>query len=294
MEQTKIQKGLDSGCRTRFSQVKKGLYWRTILQHFDPQKLIILQTDASGFLIACILQPFDAFGILQPVNFYSRKCCAAKDNYDTYNQELLVIVATIKQWRHYLEGANHKILVQCDHKNLKYFQTSKVFSRRQARWAEILSSYDCVIEHLEGKKNPEDGLSRRPDYEIRYERPIAQQLAMLAATLEPYDDLLPPIKAAQASDSLTADVHYTIVGIPMVRLPDLPRQAADTSKEWKVTAGALTYEGRIYVLADDTLRSQVITLLQEKPEYGHFGALKTAKLVSRDFYWPAMKATVWK
>jgi len=63
----------------------------------------------------------------------------------------------MKQWRHYFEGANHKVLIQCDHKNLEYFQTSKVLSRRQARWAEILSSYDFVIEHLEGKKNPADG-----------------------------------------------------------------------------------------------------------------------------------------
>jgi hypothetical protein len=55
---------------------------------------------------------------------------------------------TMKQWRHYLEGANHKILVQCEHKNLEYIQTSKVLSRRLARWAEILSSDDFVIEHL--------------------------------------------------------------------------------------------------------------------------------------------------
>jgi len=96
----------------------------------------------------------------------------------------------------------------------------------------------------------------------------------------------------QASDSLAADVNRRIVGIPMVGLPDLPRQAEDSSKEWKVTAGALTYEGRIYVPADDTLHSQVISLFHDNPESGHFGTLKTAELVSRDFYWPAMDATV--
>jgi len=277
-----------------FQKLKKAFTDAPILQHFDLQKPIILQTDASGFAIAGILNQFDGFGILRPVNFYSRKCSAAEQNYDTYDRELLAIVETMKQWRHYLEGANHKILVQCDHKNLEYFQTSKVLSRRQARWAEILSSYDIVIEHLEGKKNPADGPSRRPDYEIGYERPIARLLATLAATVEPYDDLLPAIKTAQASDSLAADVNRTIVGTPMVGLPDLPRQAEDSRKEWKVTAGALTYKGRIYVPADDTLRSQVISLFHDNPESGHFGALKTADLVSRDFYWPAMDATVRK
>jgi hypothetical protein len=88
----------------------------------------------------------------------------------------------MKQWRHHLEGAKHKILIQCDHKNLEYFQTSKVLSRRQARWAEILSAYDFKIEHLEGTKNPADGPSRRPDYEEGYERPSARLLATCKET----------------------------------------------------------------------------------------------------------------
>jgi hypothetical protein len=77
-----------------------------------------------------------------------------------------------------------------------------VLSRRQARWAEILSSYDFVIEHLEGKRNPADGPSRRPDYEIGYEHMTAKLRATLAATTitESYDDLLPEIKAAQETD----------------------------------------------------------------------------------------------
>jgi len=120
---------------------------------------------------------------------------------------------TMKQWRHYLEGANHKVLIQCDHKNLEYFQTSKVPSRQQARWAEILSSYDFVIEHLEGKKNPADGPSRRPNYEIGYENMTAKLLATLAATTitESHDDLLPEIKAAQETDFLATEIRPALV-----------------------------------------------------------------------------------
>jgi hypothetical protein len=75
-------------------------------------------------------------------------------------------VETIKQWRHYLEGANHRILIPCHHTNLEYFQTAKVLSETHAIWAEIVSSYDFIIEHLEGNRNPADGHSRRADYEI--------------------------------------------------------------------------------------------------------------------------------
>ena len=84
----------------------------------------------------------------------------------------------------------------------------------------------------------------------------------------------------------------------MVGIPDLSESggqdgSTDTgNSQWKVISGALTYEGRIYVPADDVLRSQVISLFHDYPECGHFGALRTADLVSRDFYWPAMDATV--
>jgi len=145
-----------------------------------------------------------------------------------------MIVETLKQWQHYLEGANHKVLIQCDHKNLEYFQTSKVLSRRQARWSEVLSAYDFVIEHLEGSKNLADGPSRRPDYEIGYERPVARLLATVS--VEPYDDLMPAIIATQASDPLAVDVSAKLVDRPMI-------QGTYTAKEesqWKVVAGVLT------------------------------------------------------
>jgi hypothetical protein len=140
-----------------FRKLKKACTEAPILRHFNLQKPIILQTDANGFAIAGFLNQYDRFWILRPVNFYSRKGYPAEQNYDTSDRELLAAVETMKQWRHCLEGANHKVLIQCDHKNLEYFHTSKVLSRRQARWAEILSSYDCVIEHLEGKMNSPDG-----------------------------------------------------------------------------------------------------------------------------------------
>jgi hypothetical protein len=71
----------------------------------------------------------------------------------------------------------------------------------------------------------------------------------------------------------------------------------DTAKEesqWKVVAGVLTYEGRIYVPAIDSLQGKVISLFHDIPESGHFGALKTTELVSRDFYWPVMDTRVRK
>jgi len=57
-----------------FRKLKRAFTDPPILNHFDPAKLIILQTDASGFAIAGILNQYDGLGILTPVNLYSRKC----------------------------------------------------------------------------------------------------------------------------------------------------------------------------------------------------------------------------
>jgi len=281
-----------------FRKLKRGCTVALILQHFDPAKPIILQTDPSGLAITSILIQYDGLGTLRPVNFYSQKCSPAEQNYDKYDREHLAIVETMKQWRHYLEGANHKVLIRCDHKNLEYFQTSKVLSRRQARWAEILSSYDCTIQHLAGKKTPGDGQSRQPDYEDGYERPTTRLLATVAVTtIEPYNDLLPAIPEAQALDSLATDVKHRIVHTTLVGHPDQSKAGVldrPTEEQWKVISGALTYEGRVYLPADALLRNNVIRLCHDNPESVNFGGLRTAELVSRDFDWPMLDATIRK
>jgi hypothetical protein len=88
-------------------KLKRAFTEAPILQHFDAEKPITLQTDASGFARAGILNQFDDFGFLRPTLFYSRKCSPTEQNYDTYNRELLAIMASMKQWRHHLDGARY-------------------------------------------------------------------------------------------------------------------------------------------------------------------------------------------
>jgi hypothetical protein len=294
-------------------KLKRAFTEAPILQPFDAEKPITLQTDASGFAIAGILNQFDGFGVLRPTSFYSRKCSPAEQNYDTYDRELLAIVASMKQWRHHLEGARYKILIQCDHKNLEYFRTTKVLSRRQARWAEILSAYDFTIEHLDGTKNLADGPSRRPDYEEGYERPSARLLATSTSTytstsyqylfanaveIEPIEkDLLAEITEAQKTDVLATELPGKLDKrgrdqATKQHVTGHVTQDETTTEDWTVGAGALTFEGRVYVPDSDELRSKVIALHHDNPESGHFGALKTAEIVSRNFYWLALQPSV--
>ena len=57
----------------------------------------------------------------------------AECNYKVYDKELLAIVQAFEKWRPELEGLSQPINIISDHKNLKYFMSSKQLSRRQAR-----------------------------------------------------------------------------------------------------------------------------------------------------------------
>ena len=66
----------------------------------------------------------------KPVAFMSRKWNAAERNYGTPDQEMLAIVESFREWRHYLEGAAISTLVLTDHDTLKYFMSTKALNRR--------------------------------------------------------------------------------------------------------------------------------------------------------------------
>jgi RNase H-like domain found in reverse transcriptase len=97
-----------------------------ILIHFDPNNPIVVETDASDYAIAAIIsQITPSNGDIHPIAFYSRGMAPAEMNYEIYDKELLAIFCAFKQWRNYLEGGSHVILVLSDHKNLEYFATTK-------------------------------------------------------------------------------------------------------------------------------------------------------------------------
>ncbi|KAL2005961.1 hypothetical protein VTN00DRAFT_9615 [Thermoascus crustaceus] len=136
-----------------FDLLKQKFCEAPVLGIFDPEKPIFIETDASDFAIgACINQP-DEQGRLHPIAFYSRKMTPPELNYNIHDKELLAIMAAVKEWQHYLEGAKHQVVIYCDHKNLAYFTTSKELTRRQVRWAEELAPYDIKITYRRGSEN---------------------------------------------------------------------------------------------------------------------------------------------
>ena len=181
---TDLLKGMKNGKKTgpfewtedannAFRALKACFSTAPMVAHFEYERPSKVEVDASGSGLGGILsQAWEAQGestrlVWKPVAFYSRKMNQAERNYGVGDQEMLAIITAFKTWRHYLECASHTIRVLTDHQALTSFMTTKNLNRRQARWGELLALYDFVLEWRKGKDNPADGLSRRPDYDMR-------------------------------------------------------------------------------------------------------------------------------
>ena len=110
---------MNNEAEAAFTELKQRFTTAPILAHFDAQKPVIIETDASDFAIGAVLSQRDNEGRLHPVAFYSRKFQPAEINYEIHDKELLAIVDAFKHWRHYCEGAAHQVQVFCDHQNLE-------------------------------------------------------------------------------------------------------------------------------------------------------------------------------
>ena len=72
----------------------------------------------------------------QPVAYYSKKLYSAQMNYTTIDKELLCVIATLREFRSMLRGA--ELHIHTNHKNIL---TSGDSSQRQLRWISNVDEY---------------------------------------------------------------------------------------------------------------------------------------------------------
>ena len=153
-------------CEQAFVTVKKLLVAAPILCHYDVNRKLILECDASPYGIgACLLHEFSD-GSRKPVYFVSRSLAKAESHYSQIEREALAIVFAVKRLHSYLYGRTFTL--RTDHKPLLRIFSEKsglpaTAVSRLHRWAVTLSEYDYVIEHVAGIQNSvADCLSRIP------------------------------------------------------------------------------------------------------------------------------------
>ncbi|CAJ0932536.1 unnamed protein product [Ranitomeya imitator] len=145
-----------------FQELKRRFCSAPVLCQPDVSLPFQVEVDASEIGAGAVLsQRGSDCSVMKPCAFFSRKFSPAERNYDVGNRELLAMKWAFEEWRHWLEGAKHRVVVLTDHKNLTYLESAKRLNPRQARWSLFFARFDFVISYLPGSKNVKaDALSR--------------------------------------------------------------------------------------------------------------------------------------
>ncbi|KAG5720262.1 hypothetical protein E4T56_gene3291 [Termitomyces sp. T112] len=149
-----------------FDALKQSVTSKPVLLFLDDDSPFCVEADSSDFATGAVLsQQSKEDGKWHPVAFYSKSLNAVEWNYEIHDKEMLAIIQSFEEWRHFLEGARHKFEVWTDHKNLEYFRFTKKLNRHQARWSLYLANFDFSLHHKPGRSmSKPDALSRRADH----------------------------------------------------------------------------------------------------------------------------------
>ena len=147
----------DKNAESSFSESKQILANATLLVHPDSTAQINITCDASDVAVGGVLQQF-LNGRWQPLSFFSKKLNPAETRYSAFDRELLAVYATIKHFRHNLEGRN--FFVNTDHKPLTFVMSS-VTERASLRHLAFIAEFTTDIRYVKGETNfVADALSR--------------------------------------------------------------------------------------------------------------------------------------
>ena len=133
-------------CQSAFETLLSALSPAPVLSQPDYHLPFTIETDASDSAVGAVLSQKFPTGT-QPISFYSRRLSSSERNYTVYDKELLAIVEALRQWRHYVHGSKYSVHVLTDHKNLQYFQSSRLLNQRQIRWSEFLTGFNLIITY---------------------------------------------------------------------------------------------------------------------------------------------------
>jgi hypothetical protein len=177
---------------------------------------------------------------------------------------------SLDNWRSFLAGSPHKVIVYSDHQNLLYWKEPHKISRRVAREVLRLSEYNIEIRHIQGKSNGRaDALSRRPDYD--------------QGTEDNTNVVVLPEHVFANTIMTTTHQH---------------QQNEDCLKPWidphqlKCIDGTWYKGERVVVTADVTDKRKLIKAHHDLPIHGHPGISKTIQIVERNYWWPQMRKDI--
>ncbi len=170
--------------RKFFEKFRKVFITTLLLRHFDSNRKIKFEINASDFVISRIISQLNKkIEQWHSIIYWFRKMTFTERNYNADESEMLAIVKACKQWRYYVENAKHQVLIIIDHVNLRTFFITKILNRRKIKWWKIFSKFDFLIEYRSRKLNSANAFNRRNDYAINSVKSEVQCIMMNSSIL---------------------------------------------------------------------------------------------------------------
>jgi hypothetical protein len=257
-------------CQKAFDQLRNRVTSKPVLAHPELDKQFELEVDASGFAVGAVLLQKKEDGKRHPIAYFSKTLNEAQRNYDIADLELLAVVMSLDNWRSFLAGLPHKVIVYSDHQNLLYWKEPHKISRCVAREVLRLSEYNIEIRHIKGTSNGHaDALSRRPDYD----------------------------QGTEDNMDITVLPEH-LFARTMVTITPQHRQDEERLKPWidphqlKCLDGTWYKEGRVVVTEELSGRRKIIQAHHNPPVHGHPGINRTTQIVEHNYWWPQLRQEV--
>lgn len=143
-----------------FSLTKKAMN-DVCLTHPDANKPLSVMVDASNYGIGGVIQQLEEDDKWRPIQYFGRKLSKTEQRYSTFGRELLAAFASLKKFRHHLDGRDFTLFT--DHKALVSAVKKPSESKldREKRQLEFIRTLTKDVKHIPGKANPvADALSR--------------------------------------------------------------------------------------------------------------------------------------
>ncbi|KAI0994050.1 hypothetical protein K3495_g14133 [Podosphaera aphanis] len=244
-------------------------------------------------------------------------------NYEIHDKELLAVVACMKEWDAELRGLAKTFTISSDHMNLKYFLTTRKFTERQTRWAEVMSRLRYNLVYRKGSENkrpdtfsrrdqdkPRDGDPRLLSRERQLLNPVKVKKLLLGCVevAEEHQVFMNEDLQSLWDQALKEDQNYAQI-IQAVQRNErtwpkdlkVQTEGLDGPKQLKATiassifdqeSGILRYQGRIWVPLYEPLTTALIQNTHDSIISGHPGRDATLAQVARSYFWPRISKAV--
>nr|XP_037290563.1 uncharacterized protein K02A2.6-like [Rhipicephalus microplus] len=271
-----------------FVQVKNALCAAPVLTHFDPNRELFLECDASPYGVGAALFHHTE-GEKRPVGFRSRTLTTAERKYSQIEREALALLFGVTRFRDYL--LKREFTLVTDHQPLLGLlrhdrQTPVMAAARIQRWVLLLGAYKYKLQYKPGKfMLNADALSRLPQ-SLEQELQDDEDAAEYVLVVDQWDEPAVPMKDLQAltqSDGVLSSVcRYVIQGWPQRTAEEGTemREYHKRRNELSVQHNLLHWGHRVVVPAE--ARKKLLKLL-----HGAHQGVSAMKAVARSkFWWP--------